>query len=151
MILTSLIDLSFYNSDVNECDLGYCDVSNTQDCDNSPPGSYTCHCKEGFTGTHCTSGRFVTQISTIYHVIMLFSQFWKWSFIICMIGLLEAVVLNGYEYDVTNVALSWSDAQQYCQDNNAVLTSITSAEENEFLTGFATATYNCGSSRYKAM
>ena len=63
---------------------------------------------------------------------------------------LEVVVFNGYEYEVTNVALSWSDAQQYCQDQNTVLTSITSAEENELLTTFASVDYNCGSSRYKA-
>ena len=46
----------FTVSDVNECELGYCDVDGTRRCWNSPSGSYTCICKDQFYGVNCTTG-----------------------------------------------------------------------------------------------
>ena len=41
--------------DIDECEVNPCENGGT--CVNSPPGSYTCNCAEGYKGDHCQEGK----------------------------------------------------------------------------------------------
>ena len=49
---------------------------------------------------------------------------------------------NGRDYDVVDERMTWPDAERYCFERGGHLTSIASAEENEFLRHFTTKAYN---------
>ena len=44
-----------YPADIDECKDDPCENGGT--CVNSPPGSYTCNCAEGYKGGHCQEGK----------------------------------------------------------------------------------------------
>ena len=59
--------------------------------------------------------------------------------------MISDVVTNaGFEYDIQNVRMTQTAAEQFCVARAGHLTSISSDEENEFLTYFAGNEYNCG-------
>ena len=54
-LLTNFILILITYPDIDECKDNPC--KNGGACVNSPPGSYTCKCAEGYQGDHCQEGK----------------------------------------------------------------------------------------------